>query len=189
MNCPDRKLLSVYADGELDSPWKQKVEAHIAGCPSCAGICRSYTSLSESLDLLGTSREKAVLARMTVMPPAAIASPPRGRITVSAPSIPFWRRPVALPFPVVTAAALVLTLATAFAIAGRIPLGNRGTSMPAIAKTVISAQPATFEALVRSIDAQGGDSVMTIVLPPEATIQSSGDPVLMTASTATGGNR
>jgi len=44
--CPDRQLLSVYFDGELPSPWKEKMEAHIAGCPACGRRLEEYRRAS-----------------------------------------------------------------------------------------------------------------------------------------------
>ena len=33
--CPDPQLLSTYIDGELPSPWKEKMEEHLSKCLSC----------------------------------------------------------------------------------------------------------------------------------------------------------
>lgn len=33
--CPDSDLYSAWVDGEVPSPWKEKLEAHIAACPRC----------------------------------------------------------------------------------------------------------------------------------------------------------
>ncbi len=192
MNCPEKRLLSVYADGELDSPWKEKVDAHVAVCPACARVCHGYAALSGKLAHLDTEREKAILARMKLMRPEQADEPSeyaaRTRIRESR-SVPFWKRPLLVPFPVVTVAAVALCLATALILTGRISSGNHDTGTSTIARTVISAQPATFQALVQSIDSQGGDSAMTIILPAETSLQGSGDPVLITASTVSGGNR
>jgi anti-sigma factor RsiW len=47
--CPDRQLLSVYFDGEMPSPWKEKMEAHIAGCPRCARQLETYRRISPGM--------------------------------------------------------------------------------------------------------------------------------------------
>ena len=46
--CPDRQLLSVYFDGEMPSPWKEKMESHIAGCPQCARQLEFYRRVSSA---------------------------------------------------------------------------------------------------------------------------------------------
>ena len=43
--CPDPQLLSVYMDGELPSPWKEKMETHLSECPVCSGKINSFRQL------------------------------------------------------------------------------------------------------------------------------------------------
>jgi anti-sigma factor RsiW len=43
--CPDSDLYSAYTDGEVPSPWKEKLEAHIASCPACQRRAGRYTAL------------------------------------------------------------------------------------------------------------------------------------------------
>lgn len=40
--CPDPDLYSALLDGEVPSPWKEKLEAHLARCPSCAARFKAY---------------------------------------------------------------------------------------------------------------------------------------------------
>ena len=44
--CPDHQLVSVYLDGELPSPWKEKMESHLAQCPHCQGLLENFRRLS-----------------------------------------------------------------------------------------------------------------------------------------------
>jgi hypothetical protein len=103
--CPDKQLLSVYHDGELPSPWKEKMDAHLASCPDCRTVAYIYARLS-SLLKLPVSEEvpsDAACARMRERLQAAQrrAAPSRARQV-------FTRRvAVPLPFAVAAAAALV----------------------------------------------------------------------------------
>jgi hypothetical protein len=45
--CPDPQLLSIYMDGELPSPWKEKMEAHLAECSVCKGNYDNFKKLQE----------------------------------------------------------------------------------------------------------------------------------------------
>jgi hypothetical protein len=45
--CPDPQLLSIYMDGELPSPWKEKMEAHIEKCSVCRGNYENFKKLQE----------------------------------------------------------------------------------------------------------------------------------------------
>jgi len=43
--CPDPQLLSIYLDGELPSPWKEKLEDHFAQCSVCKEKLENYRRL------------------------------------------------------------------------------------------------------------------------------------------------
>jgi len=45
--CPDPQVLSIYTDGELPSPWKEKLESHLTECSVCRGKLKSFKSLQE----------------------------------------------------------------------------------------------------------------------------------------------
>lgn len=47
--CPDKDLYSAYVDGELLSPWKEKIEAHLQSCEKCKLIVNFYRKMSLSL--------------------------------------------------------------------------------------------------------------------------------------------
>ena len=47
--CPDKDLYSAYVDGELESPWREKIEAHLASCEKCSVIVDSYKKMSLKL--------------------------------------------------------------------------------------------------------------------------------------------
>lgn len=45
--CPDPQLLSIYLDGELPSPWKEKMREHFLRCPKCREKHDNYRRLQE----------------------------------------------------------------------------------------------------------------------------------------------
>ena len=47
--CPDKDLYSAYVDGELESPWKEKIEAHLVSCEKCRSVIDSYRKISLKL--------------------------------------------------------------------------------------------------------------------------------------------
>jgi len=57
--CPDPQLLSIYMDGELPSPWKEKMEGHLSECPECMEKFKNFEHLQELLKK-DTSQEQAV---------------------------------------------------------------------------------------------------------------------------------
>jgi len=47
--CPDSDLYSAYVDNEVPSPWKEKLEAHIASCPDCRKRTERYRDIKKFL--------------------------------------------------------------------------------------------------------------------------------------------
>jgi anti-sigma factor RsiW len=56
--CPDPQILSIYMDGELPSPWKEKMEAHLAECSECSEKFKNFTRIQE-LFKKETSQQRA----------------------------------------------------------------------------------------------------------------------------------
>lgn len=54
--CPDSDLYSAYIDGEVPSPWKEKLESHIDSCPRCKKQIERYRAL-RSLIAAGLPQE------------------------------------------------------------------------------------------------------------------------------------
>jgi hypothetical protein len=47
--CPDTDLYSAYVDGEVPSPWKEKLESHMASCPTCRKHVERYRLIARGL--------------------------------------------------------------------------------------------------------------------------------------------
>jgi len=47
--CPDSKLLSAFYDGEVASPWKEKIEDHITECAQCKAVVDGFSSQTDFL--------------------------------------------------------------------------------------------------------------------------------------------
>jgi anti-sigma factor RsiW len=106
--CPDRQILSVYLDGELPSPWKEKLEAHLSACTECSGRLEGYRAAAVSA--ASDADDAAVSgAKERVWRALSARMAPRRRL-------PLWRRRVSLPMPALAAAAALalFLLAAAF---------------------------------------------------------------------------
>ena len=115
--CPDRQIISLYIDGELPSPWKEKLEAHLASCVECRKQLAQYQNLSSILK--DDSREEV---------PAEIQNRVLNNI-ISAKAektgfSPFkyrsgiWERKISLPLPAAAAAAMIFLIVAFFAVQG-----------------------------------------------------------------------
>jgi anti-sigma factor RsiW len=114
--CPNRQILSVYHDGELPSPWKEKMETHLAQCAECRNRLEQYRSFS--LSAAGQeepdARIEAVKDRVWQKLAFAGANGVRARARES-----LWRRSIVIPLPVAAAAAALLVLVFTVALVNR----------------------------------------------------------------------
>jgi hypothetical protein len=108
--CPDHQILSVYFDGELNSPWKEKLENHLESCLSCREHLAAYQLTREKLLNSSSDREQASLERVLEKTNFAVKSRRR-----------FWTGSISLPIPVASAAGLIMILTMAALIFFRQP--------------------------------------------------------------------
>jgi len=47
--CPDKELLSAYADNEVESPFKETIATHIESCEKCRESLKAFSVLSANL--------------------------------------------------------------------------------------------------------------------------------------------
>ena len=131
--CPDRQMISFYSDGELPSPWKEKLETHLESCEKCRAILAGYRSLSSNLRDEPKNLESSLdrvwerLSSLDKTSPEINES--RTRQKTQWPIRSIWQKNVTLPLPV--AAAAVLVFAVFFAL-----IGIRGLTRPAPADPI-----------------------------------------------------
>jgi anti-sigma factor RsiW len=122
--CPDPQLLSVYLDGELPSPWKEKMESHLSDCPRCREKLESYKRLFD---------ESVVPSEQSLEEQAAMEDAKNRVWRKLQPFIPeedfrsmrrfqprsgIWRKRVSIPLPAAAAAAIILTVLATLVIRG-----------------------------------------------------------------------
>jgi len=129
--CPDQQLLSIYLDGELPSPWKEKMESHLKVCSVCMEKLETFKHLHDLFKKDNTENRKYV-ERIVDEPEEARTysteemqaakervwgkleskknfTPARNRL---------WRRRVSIPLPAAAAAAVILAIAAMLWIRG-----------------------------------------------------------------------
>ena len=93
--CPDKQLLSAYYDGEVPSPWREKIDVHLEECAACRDTAARYHGLS-----------KMLRASYLPEPETAAFTRIRARTLESGTRrAPLWRKRVSLPL--AAAAALI----------------------------------------------------------------------------------
>ncbi|MDR0997723.1 MAG: zf-HC2 domain-containing protein [Treponema sp.] len=184
--CPDGQLLSVYLDGELPSPWKEKMERHLASCPRCRETLGVWRQLSARLDEKPDSGEAQdrVWERL-----AALTGQASGPIRVSGQRpvrTNMWRRNVPLPFTAALAAA-----AAALAIVFTTILLKQPGNIPSATNPPISAEldmnvqgivpVSDMDSVLRYLERSDDSDIMIIRLPESRRFVNAGDPMIIKA--------
>jgi len=185
--CPDRQLLSVYFDGELPSPWKEKMEAHIAVCPACARRLETYRrhSLAGEAAGLESARERVWQKleqsnSVDAYPPAKPLAWPSVRRGAAV-----WQRRVSIPIPA-AAAAILLLVALAFLVALRVT-NTEGMSAMTFASEAEIETPgiipvADMEDVLQYLGSRDNGEIIILRLPESRSFVNYSEPSIVKAA-------
>ena len=144
--CPDPQILSIYVDGELPSPWKEKMESHLKKCPLCMEKFRNFKHLHE-LFKKDTTVKRRYIERIVDGPSderkytenelseskdrvwSKIEEKQKSASGHDAPRFlggdsRIWRRKLSIPLPAAAAAAAVIAFVTYLFISGQTFIQN-----------------------------------------------------------------
>lgn len=196
--CPDPQLLSIYMDGELPSPWKEKMEAHLAECPECTEKYKNFRHLQEmfkeetnqsrtNMANGGTLKSYAPEQEFIESAKENVWRKMESRQRYSRRSV--WRYRISVPLPAIAAAAaVVLVILTVLFIRG----GNLQQQDPAIRSNFILASeeeempsiiPAAqdMNGLLQLLGSDGTD-VLILRLPESRNFSRAGEPAIIRAA-------
>lgn len=202
--CPEPGLISAWVDGEVPSPWKERIAAHVATCPGCAARVERYRRLSGLLSAGAPADESAIVSRIEASlggrldgraaasfaadPAGPAATADRSREGLDAPRTGhprFWGRNVPLPLPVAIAAGAIFLFFSGVAATTFIrPAKPAVQTLAASEIKPTDSQAANMEALVHYLESQNAQVNLTIQLPSGTTFDSSGKPFVMKATDA-----
>ncbi|MCL2179902.1 MAG: zf-HC2 domain-containing protein [Treponema sp.] len=200
--CPDPQLLSIYLDGELPSPWKEKLCDHFTHCSSCREKLENYQQLNKLIkketyadqnatDAPSLSEEQESMEAAKKRVWNNLAS--KRQFTAASRSA-VWHRRISIPVPAAAAAALVVLFSFAFAVRGTGTSIARQTESAdrqniLFAETLVSDEeiPAIFPA---SADVNGmlqflnpdGANIIILQLPENKNFSRSGEPAIIRAA-------
>lgn len=168
----------MYVDGEVPSPWREKLEAHVGTCPACAAKIARYRQLSAGLRGASAASSAALEGAQTRVWRAvsARAVPPR--------RISSWRKPVVLPIPAAIAA--VVAVAVLAAGGAGIAMKPAQTTAPTIAIKPSEARVVPVSdmgSVLHYLDSQDtGGSILIINLPENSNFSLGGEPTIVRAA-------
>jgi hypothetical protein len=197
--CPDRQLLSVYLDGELPSPWKEKMEGHLVSCPACRSVVESWERMFGEREEEDPGRCERVWERIVgrVAAHEAREDPSRdeGALAPAGGLSGLWRRRVTLPFPAAAALGAMAAAALVLIVSSVWLRPFAGVPVPAAEQPVAALEPAGLDMELRDIrpvnDISGvlrylGDTdsndIVIIRLPESRSFRSAGEPKIIKAA-------
>jgi hypothetical protein len=192
--CPDRQILSVYHDRELPSPWKEKMELHLAGCPECraalARIEAFSTAMREDSDYkAGFSPEETGERVWNTLADLSGSGETPHRVIRRDVSRwrRVWNRSVTIPLPAAMAAAVFLAAAFTLMLVNRPPRSD-GISNTAISGGMEFDTPdivpvSDMNDVLRYLGQDNsGTEFMIIRLPETKPFMNAGEPAIIRAA-------
>jgi hypothetical protein len=179
--CPEPKLISLYYDGELPSPWKEKMEAHLNSCAGCQSVLAGYRSLGDHFRDLPEKTTRAAQERVwkKLTMPELVASGNQDRWAGNR----VWNRSVTLPLPVAAAAVFIIVVSLAFVgIRGmrQSPAQNSVATIGLDEQEILPIHDMT-DVLQYLTGLDNGD-FMVIRLPESRKFSRTGEPALINAA-------
>jgi hypothetical protein len=187
--CPDRQILSVYVDGELPSPWKEKMEAHLRSCGVCRDRLEGYRRLSGILGGRGAgipgsvSEERTEEAGERIWQKIARLDDREKQNAAAR----FRYRTISIPLPA-AAAVVVIFMAVLMAAIFLPPsfIGDGGQEMVASSGMGLDVQGimpvSDMNGVLQYLGSQDAADLVTIRLPESRSFMSSGEPTIIKAA-------
>jgi hypothetical protein len=183
--CPDRQLLSVYFDGELPSPWKEKMASHVAGCPHCTGQINTYRQISinpankEDVDMLA-ARDRLW---QKLEQRSGMTEEGNHNIVWSTQSNVVWHRRVSIPIPAAAAIFLVIALAFLFVLTRT----GTGTAPDVMLATETEFEtpgiiPMDMEDVLQYLSSRDDGDILILHLPESRSFVNYSEPAIIKAA-------
>ena len=188
--CPEPQLLSIYMDGELPSPWKEKMESHLAECSGCrekfAEFKRPFekTALPEYVsseqEMMEATKDRVWQNLQTVVSQENIR--PVRHFQSGAGIL---RRRVSIPLPAAAAAAIVIAVLAALWMSGgqsrRIDPASHTNMILASEEDLPGIIPVDMNGVLQYLSSEGTD-IIILRLPESRNFISSGEPAIINAA-------
>jgi hypothetical protein len=192
--CPDQQLLSIYVDGELPSPWDEKMNLHLQECPTCREKVEKFKQLRELINKYPsakkTNEEELLKSKEKIW--RRIEEKRRFTTAVTVPYPRIWQRRISIPLPVAAAAAIIIALITIFFSRGGQILNNgfAGKKANPEANFILAAEEEIPGIIPTATDLNGvlqylgadSSNIIILQLPESKSFSRSGEPAIIRAA-------
>jgi len=179
MNCPNADLLSAFFDGEVESPWSERIRDHIEECEHCRVALMRLERLKEVLHADREPEFEESLERT------------RDRLRSSSRAahewrkLAFWRTRISVPLPAVAAMFLVfLAMSVAlifFSTRPSFPFMSIKRQPSGVTEVQVAAPIEDLQQLLQSLDREAASQAIVINLPENAEFFQIGEPKMLLA--------
>jgi hypothetical protein len=179
MDCPKPDLLSAYFDGEIESPWSERIKEHIETCPRCRLTLAQLGSLRQ---VLLADKEPPVegpleRTREWLLSSRALRLRQRRRT--------LWRRRISMPVPAIAAMLVVLVgmggLLIFLSTRPNFPFMSIKRQPSGVTEVQVAAPIEDLEQLLKSLDQETGNQQIIITLPEDTEFLQFGEPRMLRA--------
>ncbi len=150
--CPDSDLYSALADGEVPSPWKERLEKHLGSCAECRKKADRYAMVSRHLAVaaptLSAARLEESFARLCARRNealAAIATAPRLSPTA------WTHQAIRLSVPAFAAVLAAAIFLPSILVLGTLARANRPNAQDAQSLASLQAIPTDIDSSIKAL--------------------------------------
>jgi hypothetical protein len=181
--CPDYHILSVYFDGELPSPWKEKMETHLGSCPKCRAQLEQFRRCSTVLK----GAVEPEIGRMESAKDRIWENLTRLDIEKWRPNRErnLWYRRVSIPFPAAAAAVAILFIAFILTLTrqwGSVPPQQDTMTTTGITDMQGIVPVSNMHDVLQYLGNQDSTDIVIIRLPESKSFPSAGEPTILKAA-------
>ncbi len=163
--CPDTTLLAAYVDGEVPSPWNERIEEHLHECERCAARVAQYRGLSARLKEGDTIDPIKLTASVACVRARVMAGPRRVSILDRFPALAaLGTRRVSVPLPLLAASLLLFVFFAGLGL-GLFGFRARVGSALALSTKLPASGNSNIESLVSTLSQTDPSQFVTIQAP------------------------
>ena len=179
MDCPKPDLLSAFSDGEIESPWSERIKEHLETCPRCR---LTLTQLGSLRRVLLADEEPAAQGPLERSRERLLSSQ---ALRLRHPRRTLWRRRVSMPVPAIGAMLVVLLgmggLLIFLGTRPNFPFMSIKRQPSGVTEVQVAAPIEDLEQLLKSLDQEPGNQQIIITLPEDAEFLQFGEPRMLRA--------
>ena len=179
MNCPNSELLSAFFDGEVESPWSERIREHLEACHGCKQTVARLQALRQTLLADEEPSVEGPLERTRQRLQSRRSAGWRHHRR------PLWRTRISVPVPAVAAMFVVLLgmggLLIFLGTRPNFPFMSIKRQPSGITEVQVAAPIEDLEQLLRSLESEPGHEQILITLPEDTEFLQLGEPRMLRA--------